>query len=56
MPGSNTMTSKQLEDATKDGSVAGWLKGMNDQFVAFGKLQNPLDPKDYYLGDLYTGG
>lgn len=53
---SNTMTSKQLEDATKDGSVAGWLKGMNDQFVAFGKLQNPLDPKDYYLGDLYTGG
>jgi len=50
------LTSAELAAATKDGSVASWLKGLNEQFVAFGKLQNPLDPKDYYLSDLYAGG
>lgn len=50
------LTSAELVTATKDGSVAGWLKGLNDQFVGFGKLKDPLDPKDYYLGDLYAGG
>jgi NitT/TauT family transport system substrate-binding protein len=50
------LTSAELTAATKDGSVANWLKSLNEQFVAFGKLQNPLDPRDYYLGDLYTGG
>jgi NitT/TauT family transport system substrate-binding protein len=35
------LTSAEFVAATKDGSVAGWL--------------NPLDPKDYYLGDLYAG-
>lgn len=49
------LTSAELIAATKDGSVAGWLKGLNEQFVAFGKLRDPLDPKDYYLGDLYAG-
>ncbi|MBB6466790.1 aliphatic sulfonate ABC transporter substrate-binding protein [Aminobacter carboxidus] len=49
------LTSAELIAATKDGSVAGWLKGLNQQFVAFGKLKDPLDPKDYYLGDLYAG-
>ena len=50
------LTSAELVAASKDGSVANWLKGLNEQFVAFGKLQNPLDPKDYYLSDLYAGG
>lgn len=50
------LTSAELVAATKDGSVASWLKGLNEQFVSFGKLQNPLDPKDYYLADLYSGG
>lgn len=49
------LTSKELVAASKDGTVAGWLKGLNDQFVSFGKLQNPLDPKDYYLADFYAG-
>lgn len=49
------LTSAELVAATKDGSVAGWLNGLNEQFVGFGKLQNPLDPKDYYLGDIYAG-
>lgn len=49
------LTSAELTKASKDGTVAGWLKGLNDQFVAFGTMQNPLDPKDYYLADLYAG-
>lgn len=49
------LTSAELAAASKDGTVAGWLKGLNEQFVNFGKLQNPLDPKDYYLADLYSG-
>ncbi|MGH6761645.1 MAG: aliphatic sulfonate ABC transporter substrate-binding protein [Phyllobacterium sp.] len=50
------LTSAELVAATKDGTAAGWLKGLSEQFAAFGKLENPLDPKDYYLGDLYAGG
>lgn len=49
------LTSAELVTATKDGTVFNWLNGLNEQFVAFGKLQNPLDPKDYYLADLYAG-
>ena len=49
------LTSAELAAATKDGTVAKWLTGLNEQFVGFGKLQDPLDPKDYYLGDLYAG-
>jgi NitT/TauT family transport system substrate-binding protein len=49
------LTSSELAVASKDGTVVKWLKGLNDQFVAFGKLQQPLDPKDYYLADLYAG-
>lgn len=49
------LTSAELVTATKDGVVFKWLQGLNEQFVSFGKLQNPLDPKDYYLADLYAG-
>ena len=49
------LTSAELAAATKDGTVAKWLTGLNEQFVGFGKLQDPLDPKDYSLGDLYAG-
>lgn len=50
------LTSAELAAASKDGTVAGWLKGLNEQFVGFGRLTDPLDPKAYYLGDLYAGG
>ncbi|MHB2168680.1 aliphatic sulfonate ABC transporter substrate-binding protein [Alsobacter sp. R-9] len=49
------LTSAELVAAGKDGTVAGWLKGMSDQFVSFGRLEKPLDPKDYYLANLYAG-
>jgi NitT/TauT family transport system substrate-binding protein len=28
---------------------------MGDFFVGAGKLKEPVDPKTYYLGDLWTG-
>ncbi len=49
------LTSAELISLSKNGTVANWLKGLNEQFVSFGTLQNPLDPKDYYLADLYAG-
>ncbi|WP_306189686.1 MULTISPECIES: aliphatic sulfonate ABC transporter substrate-binding protein [unclassified Streptomyces] len=45
----------KLDALTKDGTIDKWLKGMNDYFVQAGKLDHPLDPKDYYTGDLFTG-
>ncbi|WP_293859283.1 aliphatic sulfonate ABC transporter substrate-binding protein [uncultured Alsobacter sp.] len=50
------LTSAELAAASKDGTVNGWLKGMTDQFVSFGRLEKPLDAKDYYLANLYAGG
>ena len=32
-----------------------WLAGMNDYFVGAGKLDAPVDPSEYYTGDLFTG-
>lgn len=52
---SEAMTSAKLDELTKDGTVSKWLTGMNDYFVAAGKLPNPVDPADYYTADLFTG-
>lgn len=49
------LTSAEFAAASKDGTVAGWLNGLNQQFKTFGRLDNPLDPKDYYLSDIYAG-
>ncbi|MFI8946621.1 aliphatic sulfonate ABC transporter substrate-binding protein [Streptomyces sp. NPDC053750] len=45
----------ELDALTRDGTIAKWLKGMNDYFVEAGKLKAPVDPKTYYTGDLFTG-
>lgn len=49
------MTSAELDELTEDGSVDGWLEGMNSYFVGAGKLPEPVDPATYYTGDLYIG-
>ncbi len=49
------MTSAELDELTEDGSVNGWLEGMNDYFVSAGKLPEPVDPSTYYTGDLFVG-
>ncbi|GGE94997.1 aliphatic sulfonate ABC transporter substrate-binding protein [Mycetocola zhadangensis] len=49
------MTSAELDELTEDGSVTGWLEGMNAYFVGAGKLPEPVDPATYYTSDLYVG-
>lgn len=44
----------ELDAMTKDGTIGKWLTGMNDYFVQIGKLKQPVDPKTYYTGDLFT--
>ena len=45
----------ELDRLTTDGTVQKWLAGMNDYFVAAGKLDAPVEPSEYYTGDLFTG-
>ncbi|WP_198153714.1 aliphatic sulfonate ABC transporter substrate-binding protein [Catenuloplanes japonicus] len=52
---SRTLTTAELDAATKDGTIAKWLTGMGDYFVGAGKLPQQADPASYYLGDVYTG-
>ncbi|WP_329174460.1 aliphatic sulfonate ABC transporter substrate-binding protein [Streptomyces sp. NBC_01477] len=49
-----TMSTADLVAKTKDGTVAGWLKGLTDFFVSTGQLKTSPDPSTYYTGDLYT--
>ena len=44
----------ELDQMTKDGTIDGWLTGMDDYFVEAGMLESPVDPKTYYTGDLFT--
>ncbi|MEV5548748.1 aliphatic sulfonate ABC transporter substrate-binding protein [Streptomyces sp. NPDC052309] len=46
---------EELDTLTRDGTIATWLKGMNDYFVDTGKLKKPVDPSTYYTGDLFIG-
>lgn len=48
------MTSAELVKLTQDGTIDGWFKTMNDLFKTFGKFDTALDPKDYYMGDLFV--
>lgn len=50
----NFITSAELVKLTRDGTVNGWFSTMNDLFKTFGRFDTSLDPKEYYLGDLYA--
>lgn len=43
----------EIDALTADGTVNEWLTGMNDYFVEAGKLEEPVDPTEYYTGDLF---
>ncbi|GAB2473117.1 aliphatic sulfonate ABC transporter substrate-binding protein [Promicromonospora xylanilytica] len=43
----------ELDEITEDGTVDTWLSGMNEYFVAAGTLDAPVDPAEYYTGDLF---
>ena len=44
----------KLDALTKDGTINSWLTALNEYFVGAGKLDAPVDPKEYYTGDLFT--
>jgi NitT/TauT family transport system substrate-binding protein len=53
---SDIISLADLDKYTQDGTIAKWLKGMNDYFVEAGELKAPVDPSTYYTGDLFTAG
>lgn len=44
----------ELDKLTADGTIEAWLAGMNEYFVGAGKLPAPVEPSQYYTGDLFT--
>lgn len=47
-------SSAELAKFTEDGTVEGWLRGMNELFKTFGRVPEVVDPKRYYLGARYV--
>ncbi|TDD71223.1 aliphatic sulfonate ABC transporter substrate-binding protein [Jiangella aurantiaca] len=47
------LTLEEIDQLTEDGTIDTWLTGMVDYFVEAGKLENPVDPADFYTGDLF---
>ncbi|MEV0614167.1 aliphatic sulfonate ABC transporter substrate-binding protein [Nonomuraea sp. NPDC050404] len=47
------MSTEDLVNKTKDGTVAKWLNSLGDFFVSTGQLKSRPDPATYYTGDLY---
>jgi NitT/TauT family transport system substrate-binding protein len=45
---------EELDRLTADGTVQKWFAGMNEYFVEAGKLDAPVEPSQYYTGDLFT--
>ena len=51
---SQMLTPAELDGFTADGTIDKWLTGMGDYFVGAGKLESNVDPKTYYLGEVFT--
>lgn len=48
-------TAAELDEKIAAGTVDSWLSGMNDYFVAAGKVADPKEPKDYFTSELFVG-
>ncbi|WP_127819404.1 aliphatic sulfonate ABC transporter substrate-binding protein [Microbacterium sp. CPCC 204701] len=44
---------EELDQLTEDGTIETWLSGMVDYFVGAGKLTEPVEPSEFYTGDLF---
>ena len=44
---------EEIDQFTEDGTVDRWLAGMVDYFVGAGRLTDPVEPSEFYLGDLF---
>jgi len=51
---SELMTTAEIDTATEDGTVDGWLEAMGGFFVEAGQLEEVPDVTTVYTGDLYT--
>jgi NitT/TauT family transport system substrate-binding protein len=43
----------ELDRLTRDGTIDKWLTGLGEYFAGAGKLPSPVDPAQYYTGDLF---
>lgn len=43
----------ELDRMTRDGTIDKWFSGLGDYFAGAGKLTAPVDPAQYYTGDLF---
>ncbi|MFF2274433.1 aliphatic sulfonate ABC transporter substrate-binding protein [Agromyces sp. NPDC058126] len=48
------MTAAEVDALTEDGTVVTWLGALNEYFVTAGKVTDPLDPAEYYLGEQFV--
>ncbi len=48
------LTSEELDQKTREGTVEDWLASLNELFLQAGMLPSDVDPATYYLGDAYT--
>lgn len=47
-------STKELEDHGTNGGAAGWLEGMNELFVKFGRVPQRVDPKEYFMAHRFA--
>ncbi|GMM97215.1 MULTISPECIES: aliphatic sulfonate ABC transporter substrate-binding protein [Microbacterium] len=45
---------EELDSLTLDGTVDSWLNGMVDYFVESGKLSEPVEPAEFYTGEMFV--
>lgn len=50
----SVFSSAELDKLTNDGTVSSWFTGLNKYFVSVGRLPAAVDPKTYYMGDLFV--
>lgn len=43
----------EIDELTQDGTIDTWLSGLVDYFVGAGKLEAPVEPSEFYTGDLF---
>ena len=48
------LSTADLHRLTEDGSINEWFNGLSSLFTSFGRIDGPLDPSEYYLGELFT--
>lgn len=52
---SKLLTTEELDVATEDGTIEGWLTGLAEYFESTDQLGGGADPAAVYTGDLWTG-